>query len=55
MPFDALLMLRDGLKDTAVAVESPNSTTLDGTRGWRVIDLGSDEALGDRGGNGEIR
>lgn len=52
MPFDALLMLRDGLKDAVQATEAPNSTTIDGTRGWRVIDLGSDEALGDHGETG---
>jgi len=52
MPFDALLMLRDGLKATAIATEEPDSTTIDGTRGWRVVDLGSDEALGDRGETG---
>lgn len=53
MPFDALLMLRNGLKATvADTPEAPDSTTIDGTFGWRVIDLGSDEALGDRGDTG---
>lgn len=52
MPFDALLMLRDGLKDAVQATESPDSTTIDGTRGWRIVDLGSDEAMGDRGETG---
>lgn len=46
MPYDALLMPRDGTKDTAVATEAPDTVARDATRGWAVIDLKETGAKG---------